>query len=51
MVRKARDVAAPVPVVPDLQAVVPAAALVVPKGLDFSNYDFALAGERHRWGD
>jgi 2-methylfumaryl-CoA hydratase len=51
MVRKARDVAAPVPVVPELQAVVPAEALVVPEGLDFSRYDFALAGERHRWGD
>jgi 2-methylfumaryl-CoA hydratase len=51
MVRKARDVAAPAPVVPDLQAVVPAEALVVPEGLDFSRYDFALAGERHRWGD
>jgi 2-methylfumaryl-CoA hydratase len=24
---------------------------VVPEGLDFRNYDFALAGERHRWGD
>jgi 2-methylfumaryl-CoA hydratase len=23
----------------------------VPRGLDFSRYDFALAGERHRWGD
>jgi 2-methylfumaryl-CoA hydratase len=51
MVRKARDVAAPAPVVPELQAVVPAEALMVPEGLDFSRYDFALAGERHRWGD
>jgi 2-methylfumaryl-CoA hydratase len=25
--------------------------LVVPEGLDFTRYDFALAGERHRWGD
>ncbi len=52
MVKK-RDLAAPAPeaVVPELAAVVPAEALVVPEGLDFSAYDFALAGERHRWGD
>jgi 2-methylfumaryl-CoA hydratase len=52
MVRK-RDVsrAAPVPVVPVLAPVVAAETLVVPEGLDFSRYDFALAGERHRWGD
>lgn len=52
MVKK-RDPAAPAPeaVVPELAAVVPAEALVVPEGLDFSAYDFALAGERHRWGD
>ncbi|MBK6468256.1 MAG: MaoC family dehydratase [Rhodobacter sp.] len=52
MVRKLRgDVPAPAPVVPELQASVAAVALVVPAGLDFSNYDFALAGEPHRWGD
>ena len=52
MVRKGRmDAPAPAPVVPDLRKVVPAAELVVPKGLDFSRYDFALAGELHRWGD
>ncbi len=52
MVRKLRgDVPAPAPVVPKLQASVAAVALVVPAGLDFSNYDFALAGEPHRWGD
>ena len=51
MVRKARDVPAPTPVVPDLQAVVPSEALVVPAGLDFSTYEFQLAGERHRWAD
>ena len=40
MVRKNRlDAPAPVPVVPDLQKVVPAADLVIPAGLDFSNYD------------
>ncbi len=52
MVRKNRlDAAAPEPVVPELQKVVPPEALAVPAGLDFSNYDFALAGEPHRWGD
>jgi 2-methylfumaryl-CoA hydratase len=51
MVRKTRATPAPEPVVPKLQAVVPSEALVVPEGLDFRNYDFALAGERHRWGD
>ncbi|MBL4929818.1 MaoC family dehydratase [Fuscibacter oryzae] len=51
MVRKNRETAAPDPVVPKLQAVVSPEALVFPAGLDFSNYDFALAGEPHRWGD
>ena len=52
MVRK-RDAASPAPdpVVPELAAAVPAADLVVPEGLDFSDYDFDLAGEPHRWGD
>ncbi len=51
MVKKARAVPAPEPVVPELRKVVPAAELVVPAGLDFSHYDFGLAGEPHRWGD
>ncbi|WP_347267997.1 MaoC family dehydratase [Paracoccus sp. (in: a-proteobacteria)] len=52
MVRK-RDVAAPAPaaVVPDLAGAVAAQDLVIPEGLDFSGYDFDLAGEPHRWGD
>lgn len=52
MVRK-RDANAPAPdtAVPDLAATVPAKDLVVPPGLDFSSYDFAFAGEPHRWGD
>ncbi len=52
MVRK-RNVDAPAPeaVVPDLAKVVAADDLVVPDGLDFTGYDFSLAGERHRWGD
>ncbi|VDC25249.1 MaoC family dehydratase [Pseudogemmobacter humi] len=48
MVRKRRDVPAPDPVVPHLQKAVAAADLVVPEGLDFTAYDFTLAGEPHR---
>ncbi|MGB5066720.1 MAG: MaoC family dehydratase [Albidovulum sp.] len=52
MVRKANpDAPAPETVVPDLAGVVPPERLVIPAGLDFSRYDFALAGEKHRWGD
>jgi 2-methylfumaryl-CoA hydratase len=52
MVRKNRaDAPPPAAHVPDLQKVVPAAELLIPAGLDFSNYDFALSGEAHRWGD
>ena len=52
MVRK-RDVDAPSPdtVVPELNKVVDPTSLAIPKGLDFTNYDFTLAGEAHRWGD
>ena len=52
MVRK-RDVAAPAPetVLPDLAMVVAPEDLTIPVGLNFSNYDFTLAGEPHRWGD
>jgi len=52
MVRKRdRDAPAPFPHVPDLAPVVDPGSLFVPAGLDFSRYDFALAGEPHRWGD
>ena len=52
MVRK-RDpgAAAPETVVPDLAKVVSPQDLVVPEGLDFTGYDYTLAGEPHRWGD
>jgi 2-methylfumaryl-CoA hydratase len=52
MVKK-RDLSLPPPaaVLPQLAPVVVPEALVLPKRLDFSRYDFALAGERHRWGD
>lgn len=52
MVRKGNlDAPAPETVLPDLAKVIPADQLVVPAGLDFSGYDFDLAGEAHRWGD
>jgi 2-methylfumaryl-CoA hydratase len=52
MVRK-RDpeAAAPEPVVPVLSRAVSAEDLAVPKGLDFTKYDFTSAGEPYRWGD
>jgi len=52
MVRKAdADAAAPETHVPELRKAVAPSDLVVPEGLDFTGYDFALAGEPHRLGD
>ena len=52
MVRKKNlDAPAPDPVVPNTAAAVAADDLVVPAGLDFTNYDLSLAGEPHRWAD
>ncbi|MEZ5675085.1 MAG: MaoC family dehydratase [Thalassovita sp.] len=52
MVRKNNlDAPAPETVIPDLNTVIPVEELVIPEGLDFSNYDFVQAGEPHRWGD
>ncbi len=52
MVRKRDGTApAPAPVVPDLASAVLSDDLHVPETLDWSNYDFAAAGEPHRWGD
>jgi len=48
--KRRREVHVPVHV-PELASVVDPGALVVPEGLDFSRYDFGLAGEPHRWGD
>lgn len=52
MVRK-NDLSAPAPeeVVPTLAKAVAAEDLAIPAGLDFTGYDFDLAGEPHRWGD
>ncbi len=52
MVRKGNpDAPAPDAVVPQLAPVVVPEALVLPRRLDFTRYDFTLAGEPHRWGD
>ncbi len=48
---RARVAKGAAPVVPVLAGVVAPDQLVVPKGLDFTRYDFAMAGEAHRWGD
>ncbi|MDX1786176.1 MAG: hypothetical protein R3210_08605, partial [Roseovarius sp.] len=52
MVRK-RDPGsdAPAPVIPELAGALRSDQLVVPGGLNFTRYDFELAGEPHRWGD
>lgn len=52
MVRK-RDADAPAPgtVIPDLAPSVAPGDLAIPTGLDFTGYDFARAGEPHRWAD
>jgi len=52
MVRKGDlSAAAPETVVPELARAVAPDQIVVPQGLNFTDYDFALAGEPHRWGD
>ncbi len=52
MVRKRdADAAAPETVVPELKPVLAVGDLSIPAGLDFTGYDFELAGEPHRWGD
>jgi len=52
MVRKGDlDAPAPETLVPDLAQVVAPETLVLPEGLDFTSYDFALSGEAHRWAD
>ena len=52
MVHK-RDVDAPAPeaVVPSLKDALSADDLILPPGLDFTEYDFEAAGEPHRFGD
>lgn len=52
MVRK-KDSASPAPatVIPDLKSALTADQLTIPSNLDFLTYNYALAGEPHRWGD
>ena len=52
MVRKG-DPESPAPEtqIPELTKVIDPSDLVIPEGLDFTGYDFTLAGEAHRWGD
>ncbi len=45
------DAPAPETVLPDLKQALAPEDLVVPAGLDFSAYDFAAAGEPHRFGE
>ncbi len=52
MVRKNNvDAPAPETVVPELKPRLDVTDLVIPDGLDFTDYNFTLAGEPHRWGD
>ncbi|MEL6573076.1 MAG: MaoC family dehydratase [Pseudomonadota bacterium] len=51
MVRKRGESDAPEPVIPELTKVVDPQDIVIPPGLDFTGYDFALAGEPHRLRD
>jgi len=52
MVRK-REPESPAPetVIPELKPALDPGDLVIPEGLDFSDYDFTLAGEPHALGD
>ncbi|MBM9463089.1 MaoC family dehydratase [Aeromicrobium sp. YIM 150415] len=52
MVHK-RDIDAPAPetLVPELATVVAADDLIIPEGLDFTDYDLVAAGEPHRFDD
>ena len=52
MVRKRDlDATAPQTALPDLTKVLTVGQLTIPEELNFSNYDFTLAGEPHRLGD
>jgi 2-methylfumaryl-CoA hydratase len=51
MVRRRAPGEPPEPAIPELAGEVAAEYLVTPPGLDFRNYDMALAGGARRWGD
>jgi 2-methylfumaryl-CoA hydratase len=45
------DTLAPQTIIPDLAPAIAAKDLAIPKGLDFTGYEFGLAGENHRAAD
>jgi 2-methylfumaryl-CoA hydratase len=49
--KRDHDAPAPETVLPELSPVVAAEDLILPEGLDFSDYDFVAAGEPHRFDD
>ena len=49
--KKEPSSAAPKAVIPELSDIVDPSTLAIPEGLDFSGYDFTLAGEAHRMRD
>ncbi|MGB6059749.1 MAG: MaoC family dehydratase [Microthrixaceae bacterium] len=49
--KRDHSAAAPEASVPELAKSVAATDLIIPSGLNFSNYDFVAAGEPHRFGD
>ncbi|APX16768.1 hypothetical protein BWR17_13640 [Phaeobacter inhibens] len=52
MVRKGNlESLAPETCIPELAKAISVEDLVIPVGLDFSSYNFTLAGEPHRWSD
>lgn len=51
MVRKRGEGDAPAAVIPELTKAVEPADLIIPKGLDFTGYNYALAGEPHKLSD
>ena len=51
MVRRRAKGPGPQTTIPDLAPAVSPADLVIPTGLDFQGYDFALAGAPYRWSD
>ncbi len=49
--KRVSEAAAPETVIPELADALPADQVVIPEGLNFTDYDFTLAGESHRLGD
>ena len=49
--KRDHDAPAPETVIPELRSALSVDDLVIPEGLDFTRYDFAAAGEVHRFDD